>query len=130
MAKIRGVKGFIQIGEEKRQVRSLRATHTTWQAITQAAAVLEISPADLIEQLAQKIELLEEQPEARLGGKTTLKSKRSEIHLQDNSEDLRKAIALLKEALTLKPNAGGAIKAKIREALELLQLSAPSQQKI
>jgi len=121
MAKIRGAKGFIQIGEEKRQVRSLRATDTTWTQITQAAAVLEISPADLIEQLAQKIELLAALPEARLGGKTTLKSKRSEIHLQDNSEDLEKAIALLNQALTLKPNAGGAIKGKIREALSLIE---------
>jgi hypothetical protein len=122
MAKIRGAKGFIQIGEEKRQVRSLRATDTTWSQITQAAAVLGISPADLIEQLAQKIELLAVLPEAQLdGGKTTLKSnQRSEIHLHDNSEDLEKAIALLNQALTLKPNAGGAIKAKIREALQLL----------
>jgi len=123
MTKIRGAKGFIQIGEEKRQVRSLRATNTTWSQITQAAAVAGISPADLIEQLAQKIELLEDLPEAQLdSGKTTLKSnQRSEIHLQDNSEDLRKAIALLREALTLKPNAGGAIKGKIREALQLIE---------
>jgi hypothetical protein len=49
MAKIRGAKGFIQIGEEKRQVRSLRATDTTWKQITQASVVLGISPADLIE---------------------------------------------------------------------------------
>jgi len=34
--------------------------------------------------------------------------------------DLAGAIALLDEALTLKPNAGGAIKAKIRQALTLL----------
>jgi len=121
MTRIRGAKGFLQIGSEKREVRSLRATNTTWQAITQAAAVLEISPADLIEQLAQKIELPAALPEAQLDSGKTLKSKRSEIHLQDNSEDLEKAIALLTEALTLKPNAGGAIKGKIREALLLIE---------
>jgi hypothetical protein len=121
MTKIRGAKGFIQLGSEKRQVRSLRATDSTWSQITQAAAVLGISPADLIEELAQKIELLTVLPEAQLDSGKTLKSKRSEIHLQDNSEELKKAIALLREALTLKPNAGGAIKGKIREALQLIE---------
>lgn len=38
--------------------------------------------------------------------------------------ELERAVALLTEALTLKPQAGGAIKAKIREALVLLKLRA------
>lgn len=37
-------------------------------------------------------------------------------------EKLSEAIALLGEALTLKPNAGGAIKVKIRKALEVLNV--------
>jgi hypothetical protein len=38
----------------------------------------------------------------------------------DANDPLEDAIVLLTEALKLKPNAGGAIKAKIRSALELL----------
>lgn len=38
----------------------------------------------------------------------------------DAERDLSEIVDLLEEALTLKPNAGGAIKKVIREALELL----------
>lgn len=37
------------------------------------------------------------------------------------SKRVEEAVLILTQALTLKPNAGGAIKAKVREALSLLQ---------
>ncbi|MBD2429532.1 hypothetical protein H6G62_26815, partial [Phormidium sp. FACHB-1136] len=39
-----------------------------------------------------------------------------------SAADLEQVIAILEQALTLKANAGGAIKAQVRKALELLQV--------
>jgi hypothetical protein len=96
MAKLRGDKGFIQIGDEPRQVRSLRATNHTWQLLSEEAQRQRQTIADLIENWAN--------PQ----------------HVK-NDVQRGKAIALLTEALALRPNAGGAIKAKIREALQILE---------
>ena len=95
MAKLRGDKGFVQLGDEPRKVRSLRATDTTWQRLGEEAQRQGQTIADLIENWAN--------PHAK------------------NDVQVEKAIALLNDALALKPNAGGAIKVKIREALEHLQ---------
>uniref|UniRef100_A0ACD5H3T1 Uncharacterized protein n=1 Tax=Desertifilum tharense IPPAS B-1220 TaxID=1781255 RepID=A0ACD5H3T1_9CYAN len=53
--------------------------------------------------------------------------KERNFYIERNFQELRartnpEAIAILEQALTLKPNAGGAIKAAIREALELMKL--------
>jgi hypothetical protein len=45
----------------------------------------------------------------------------SDSDTESNTIDVSAAIALLEEALILKANAGGAIKAKVREALTLLR---------
>jgi len=45
----------------------------------------------------------------------------TQVNKQERSPQLDEAIALLTEALDLKANAGGAIKAKIREALGLMK---------
>jgi hypothetical protein len=81
MTKVRGDKGFIQIGDEPRKVRSLRATDTTWQLLSEEAQRQGQTIADLIESWAN--------------------AQHVKIDIQ-----MGKAIALLTEALALKPNAG------------------------
>ncbi len=46
------------------------------------------------------------------------------LNALDVERDVSEAVDLLEEALTLKPNAGGAIKKVIREVLELLSQQA------
>jgi len=44
---------FAPKSEEYRQVRSIRLTDKTWEKVGQAAEVLQITKADLIEQMAE-----------------------------------------------------------------------------
>lgn len=83
---------------------------------------------DSIAQLQQRIEQaqkeLKQLHEENLRLQQNLSAVKAELsqreHTQTNPAQLNKAIALLKSGLDLKPNAGGAIKSKIKEALELI----------
>lgn len=82
--------------DEPRRVRSIRLTDSTWDNLGKLADERSITRADLVEGWMSQNYVLPGN--------------------QVNSE----VIELLEEALTLKANAGGAIKQKIREVLELL----------
>lgn len=88
---------FIAKSDSDRLVRSLRATPRTWDDFGFLADQRRITRADLLEEWVSQ------------NGPSAAASQ-SAI-----------AIALLKEALELKANSGGAIKAKIRQALEYLE---------
>lgn len=81
---------FAPKSDEIRRVRSVRVTDTTWEQLGAMAEERGITRADLLEEWV------------------------------GSEKRLSEAIAVLEEALTLKANAGGAIKAKIREGLEKL----------
>jgi len=81
--------------DSNRKVRSLRTTDDAWEKLGKMANERGITRADLIEEFANGSQL-------------------SNTRYDDR-------IKLLKEALKLKANAGGAIKKKIREYLSLLQ---------
>jgi hypothetical protein len=82
---------FALKSHDERQVRSIRATNRVWDDFGFEADKLRITRADLLESWVKQTR-------------------------QVNPS----ALALLEEALTVKANTGGAIKQKIRQALELL----------
>lgn len=88
---------FASKSEADRQVRSIRATNRVWDDFGFLADQRRITRADLLEDWVKQ-------------SGTTGDTAQSAI-----------AIALLKEALSLKANSGGAIKAKIKQALEYLE---------
>lgn len=82
---------FVLKGEEERKVRTVRLTDSLWKRLGETAEERCITRTELIEEL-----------------------------LSQDSEDIAEVVQILKEALTLKANAGGAIKEKIRDALKLI----------
>jgi hypothetical protein len=99
MDQSRNKKGhFVNKGEEKREVRSIRLTESTWKKLGEMANKRSITRADLIEEM------------------TTNK----QLDRLDPSVDNREIIGILEDGLKLKANAGGAIKEKIKDALKLL----------
>lgn len=88
---------FVPKSDSERQVRSIRATERTWNDFGFLADERRITRADLLE---------------RWVGDSGPTSGAAQSAI---------AIALLKEALNLKANSGGAIKAKIKQALEYLE---------
>ena len=84
---------FSNKSDSDRQVRSIRVTDEIWEKFGEMAAQRSITRADLLEEIVANDYLL------------------STNH---------QAIILLKEALKLKANAGGAIKKKIKEVLLIL----------
>jgi hypothetical protein len=91
---------FLLKGETERKVRSIRVTDRTWDDFGFEADKRRITRADLLEQWVRGESLTHTQIASPI-----------EVGL---------AVAILTDALDLKANAGGAIKNKIREALELL----------
>lgn len=85
---------YISKGISKREVRTIRLTDHAWQSLHNLADLQKITVADLIEEWML-----------------------SDNVLHGKNADLSGIIEILEEALKLKPNAGGAIKTKIREAL-------------
>lgn len=83
----------------ERKVRSIRATDHTWDDFGFEADKRRITRADLLEMWASE-------PPAPPNS--------------TSAADLEQVISVLEQALTKKANAGGAIKAEIRKALELL----------
>ena len=84
---------FINKSESARKVRSIRATDEIWQRFGEIASQRRITRADLLEEMITS----------------------NEIRGRNN-----KVVEILKDALKLKANAGGAIKKKIREVLDLI----------
>jgi predicted DNA-binding ribbon-helix-helix protein len=97
--RIRGKNGkYISKGTSCREVRSVRLTDFAWQALNDQADSQKVTVADLLEEWMLDNHV---------------------IH--DKKVNLSGVVGILEEALKLKPNAGGAIKARIREALETIQ---------
>lgn len=94
-------------GDDIRHVRAIRATEDTWNAFGDQAKVLGISRADYLEHLMSD--------EVGLDSDGDRNESASDFDF-----DPEEAAEILQEALTLKANAGGAIKAEIRKALELM----------
>lgn len=96
---------FILKSETERHVRSIRATDRVWDDFGFLADSRRITRADLLEQWVSSGEppAAPEPPASDLG-----------------PVELAIALDHLRKALELKANAGGAIKAEIREALKIL----------
>jgi hypothetical protein len=90
---------FAAKSEHERKVRSIRATNRTWDDFGYEADKRRITRADLLEQWVKDCDL--DAPAC--------------------SVVPPEALELLREALTLKANAGGAIKQRIRDALALIE---------
>ena len=100
----RGDRGrFTKKGNTDRAVRSVRLTDDAWKALGQKADDQDMTRADYLEALTSGD--LEWESEA----------KDEELDF-----DLDEVAEILKEALKLKSNAGGKIKLRIKEALQLM----------
>ena len=84
---------FANKSDSYRRVRSIRVTDEIWFKLGKLASQRSITRADSLEEMVKNIDLM---------------------------SDSHHVINLLKEALKLKANAGGAIKRKIREVLLIL----------
>jgi hypothetical protein len=89
---------FANKGEEKREVRSIRLTDSTWEKLGELATKRGITRADLIEEMMDT----SNQP--------------------PDSINKQEIIEILEDALKLKANAGGAIKGKIKKVLNIFSL--------
>ena len=98
---------FAAKGSQIRAVRTIRLTDATWETIGDKANEHDMSKADYLEALFSndiqwETDDFEEEPKSNL------------------DFDVDEVVDLLKEALTFKSNAGGKIKAKIKEVIELV----------
>lgn len=100
----RGDRGrFTTKGNAARAVRSVRLTDNAWKVLGEKADDQDMTRADYLEALTSGD--LEWESEARD---------------EELDFDLDEVAEILKEALTLKSNAGGKIKLRIKEALQLM----------
>ena len=105
----RGEKGqFILKSDTERAVRSLRATDWVWDEFGFLADSRGITRADLLEQWVKS-------------GGIGPQPKTEATAFDLGPIELAIALTHLRKALDLKANAGGAIKAEIREALKILE---------
>ncbi len=98
---------FAAKGTELRTVRSIRLTDSTWDALEDKASEQDMSKADYIEALVSG--------EIEWELDNSNKEQATEFDF-----DVDEVVEILTEALTLKPQAGGAIKKEIKKALELM----------
>jgi hypothetical protein len=99
MTELRTEQGkFAPKSDSERKVRSIRATDRVWDDFGFEADKRRITRADLLEMWVSS------PPATAPSGRP----------------DLEQVISVLEQALSMKANAGGAIKAEIRKALELL----------
>lgn len=95
---------FAAKGDAIRAVRSIRLTDATWSALGDKADDQDMTRADYLEGL--------------FAGEVNWESEECEqTELDFDPEDV---VQILREALTLKANAGGKIKLRIKEALQLM----------
>ena len=97
---------FAKKSNSERIVRSIRATNETWSLLGDKAEENDMTRADFLEALVNEEVVWNEE-----------KNVESEVDF-----DVDEVAEILKEALTLKSNAGGKIKAKIKEALALMNI--------
>ncbi len=98
---------FAPKGNENRTVRSIRATDSTWNALEEKASEQDMTKADYLEAL--------------VSGEIDWESEDSEKdEVAEFDFDVEEVAEVLREALTLKANAGGKIKTEIKRALELM----------
>lgn len=95
---------FVRKSDSDRKIRSIRATDETWDLLGDKAEKNDMTRADYLEALVRNVD---------------------ECNNENNSEveldfDVDEVVDILKEALTLKSNAGGKIKIEIKRALELI----------
>lgn len=90
-------------GHEHRTLRSIRLTETAWRGLESRANEEDMTRGDLIEAL--------------VAGDVSWDA---EDDKPDYDFDVDEVAEILQDALTLKANAGGKIKTKIKEALELM----------
>ena len=100
---------FTNKSNSERKIRSIRATDETWNLLGDKAEENDMTRADFLEALVTG-EVEWEEPE------------KGEEFNSDLDFDVDEVAEILKEALTLKSNAGGKIKTKIREVLELMNI--------
>lgn len=103
---------FASKGDSIRQVRTVRLTDATWKALGQKADDQDMNRADYLEAL--------------LAGEVDWDSD-ADSDRQEFDFDPDEVAELLREALTLKANAGGKIKVKIREALEMMGIDSDGE---
>ncbi len=96
---------FLAKGEAMRAVRSIRLTDAAWEALGDRADEQDMSRADYLEALTAG--------EIDWNAENSDRSSELEFEPEEVAE-------ILREALPLKAHAGGAIKVKIREALEIM----------
>lgn len=95
---------FAAKGNSIRVFRGIRLTDSTWEVLGEKADSEDMSRADYLEALASgEVEWNSDEPDQ-----------------QDFDFDPDEVVEILREALALKANAGGKIKTKIREALEMM----------
>ena len=100
----RGDRGrFAAKGDVVRVVRSIRLTDTTWKALGEKADDQDMSKADYLEAL--------------FSGEIDWDSEGSQLVHDFDPDEIAE---ILMDALTLKANAGGKIKARIKDALVLM----------
>jgi hypothetical protein len=105
---------FAAKGDSVRSVRTIRLTDETWAALGEKADNEDMSKADYLEAL--------------LAGSIDWDSDDSEPDQQRELDFEPEEVAeLLKEALTFKANAGGRIKTKIKEALEMMGFNSSEE---
>lgn len=97
---------FKRKSNSERQVRSIRATNEVWNLLGDKAEENDMTRADFLEALVNEEVVWNEESNVE-----------SEVDF-----DVDEVAEILKEALTLKSNAGGKIKTKIREVLELMNV--------
>lgn len=98
---------FAPKGNENRTVRSIRATDSTWNTLEEKASEQDMSKADYLEAL--------------VSGEIDWESEDFEKdEIAEFDFDVEEVAEILREALTLKANAGGKIKTEIKKALEMM----------
>lgn len=97
---------FTNKSNSERQVRSIRATDEVWNLLGEKAEDNDMTRADFLEALVNEDVVWNEENNVE-----------SEVNF-----DVDEVAEILKEALTFKSNAGGKIKAKIKEVLELMNI--------
>ena len=95
---------FSSKGEERREVRSIRLTDSAWEKLGNIANERGITRADLIEDMMCS---------KGRGDGASIQSREKQVNLSQITD-------ILKSALYLKANAGGAIKEKIRKVLTII----------
>lgn len=97
---------FAAKGIENRTVRSIRATNSTWNILEEKASEQDMTKADYLEAL--------------VAGEIDWELENSDKEATEFDFDVEEVAEILKEALTLKANAGGKIKTEIKRALEMM----------